>query len=363
MKYITFLLILILTFFISCSEEEDEFEIDLEKTADQALSNEEKEEAVKTVEKEVVSDESYVDTSYDSSIVSGDSEKIAQLVRDGEYAAAIEKGANSGNLSTKYWIGIAYYCKMLMDKTYPESTRADFRYKAKNLLQEVAYNAKNDTLKARAHLWLAMLIHLNNVDLKNKRIAIKSLHIIQTTKLKDTVVYNDSLLISANIYRQMGWYIQARRFLKKLRTATAQDDKVFNPETGEFLSCSQAASRGLEKVHNICFAEGAGTTETSGYETTTTSESASEAVISEPAAATSSAATITDTETTTGTASSAAAGDTTAVSSTTAGAASSAPSFNTSSAAQDTTSSAAPASEANTSSESESDDMEEFEML
>ena len=216
-------------------------------------------------------------------------EKVKEFIRIGKYQAAIEAAGDPASHELKYYKGIAYYCMMKID-TYSKASRVNYRDNAISLLKEVGYDAISDELKAKALLWYGMAMHLNYKDLKNKRQAIGAFHRIQTTKLKDTKFNNDSLLYTAKVYQQMGWYIQAREFYKRLGRAGKIDSEVYNPWSQKYESISQASSEGLADLSRICNAatESAGVkTESKPAEVKTaeTPKPAEEAVVAEEAPA------------------------------------------------------------------------------
>ena len=185
---------------------------------------------------------------------SGDVDELRRLVRAGAFKKAISMNSTT-SYEDKYYTGVAYYSLMKQKADIPNSIRAGYRDKAISLLENVGWEARDESLQSRALLWYAMAIHLNYSDLSKKRIALGALHRIQTTRLKDTPAYDDSLLITGQIYTKMGWYIQARKFFKKLKSADSVDGRVWNPEEKSYQSPGVAADLELEKVRRICFSE------------------------------------------------------------------------------------------------------------
>jgi hypothetical protein len=202
----------------------------------------------------------------------GDEETIRKLVRDGRYTEAINAAGEPETERTKYYVGIAYYGKMLMKHKFSESERVSYRDKALSYLSQVAYETRDHSLQARAHLWNGMAIHLNNTSLKKKRQAIGEFHRIYSTHLKDTSVYDDSILYTAKVYKQMGWYVQSRVFYKKLSKINSKDGRVYEVDMRKYVSPEEAGSIGLEEVRAICYADGSVPAE----ESTTESEPAAE---------------------------------------------------------------------------------------
>ncbi|MFC1504147.1 hypothetical protein ACFL6D_01885 [Spirochaetota bacterium] len=181
---------------------------------------------------------------------------VKSLIVRGKYESAIDESGDARSHEMKYYKGIAYYCMMQMKQRYSQSERIEYRDNAISLLKEVGYDAVSDSLKSRALMWYGMAVHLNYEDLSNKRIALGAFHRIQSTRLKDTKYHNDSLLFTAKVYKQIGWYKQARRFYKKLRDGSFVDEKVYDFDIMKKVSTSQAADDGLEEVRRICYAEG-----------------------------------------------------------------------------------------------------------
>ncbi len=182
-----------------------------------------------------------------------DVQKIKQYIRSGNFAAVIEMN-NLNSDESKYYTGIAYYCLMKRRDRFSPSKLVAYRDKAVALLEEVGKQGNPTSLRTRALLWYAMALHLNYSDLRNNRIALGALQKVQR-ELKGTDVYDDSYLVAALIYTKMGWYVQARKHYRALKTIKSTDGRVWDPEDKVYYSPTQAAEVGLERVRKICYPE------------------------------------------------------------------------------------------------------------
>ena len=256
-----FLILSLIVFVSSCKKvDEDTTSIDRILKEDEYTSYLKKEE-----EKEEAT-EQYLDgapsTSSDTSPnivnsserVSEDSDiqRIKDYIYHGNFEAVIAMNDTRSDES-KYYTGIAYYC-LMKQKERPVSERVVYRDKAIALLKEVGRKGNPISLRTRGLLWYAMALHLNYSDLRNNRIAIGALQSIQR-ELRGTDMYDDSYLVTALIYTKMGWYVQARKHYKALKTIKSTDGRVWDPEDKIYYTPSQAAEVGLERVRKICYPE------------------------------------------------------------------------------------------------------------
>ena len=190
-----------------------------------------------------------------SSYADAEINDIRLALNEGNLNRVLVLTEDSSNEELRFYRGIAYYRMMLMRERFSDSRRVEYRDNAIELLQKVGYGSRNLNLSARAFLWYSMAIHLNYESLSKKRKALGALYRIQSTDLAETEYYDDSLLFSAQIYKQMGWYVQSRRFYKELQVVDSQDDRVWNPEKKRYLSPAEAGRQGLAEVRKICFPE------------------------------------------------------------------------------------------------------------
>ena len=243
-----FLMVGLLLFVASCKKDDDGDQYDDDYLEEDPIESPEIDD-YGNVESEVNTETGVVITKPDED----DLARIKNYLLRGKYKRVIQiTGENPQDNVMKYYLGVAYYCLMKLSDRYPESKRFQYRRQATALLQQVGFESRDDNLSARALLWYGMAVHLNNEDLAKKRVAVGAFHRIQSTRLKETPVYDDSILYSAQVYKQMGWYIQARKFYKKLATIGSVDNRVWDPEAKTYLSPEEASERGLEEVRRIC---------------------------------------------------------------------------------------------------------------
>lgn len=202
------------------------------------------------VQAQMSTDEGYASTSDEKEII----EKVKKFLYKGEYDKALELIGNSNDPYLKYYRGMIYYAKMKLPQ-YSTSQRHTYRDIAIKTLKEVGYDAPDDNLRARAKLWYGMAVHLNYESLSWNRKAIGAFWEIQSTRLKDTEVYNDSLYYTGLVYRKMGWYPQALRHFKMLRTADKVDTLVYDPLVNDYIGIRAASEKGIELVNKIKYAE------------------------------------------------------------------------------------------------------------
>ncbi|MBL8995245.1 MAG: hypothetical protein JNM63_18000 [Spirochaetia bacterium] len=137
---------------------------------------------------------------------------------------------------------------------FSESERVGFQGKALAILKQVGNEAPDDLLKARGLLWYGYALHVLNESFAKNKEAIDVFYQIQTTTLKETDVYDDSLLYTAKVYYKMGWYIQAREYYKKLATEPSKDNQVYDPDVNKFYTPKEASAIGLERIRQISIA-------------------------------------------------------------------------------------------------------------
>lgn len=181
-------------------------------------------------------------------------EEVRKMIKVGNYDGVIATVGNSDNMYLKYYAGMSYYAKMLMKFRFSESERLGFQAKALTILKQVGNEAPDDLLKARGLLWYGYALHVLNESFAKNKEAIDVFYQIQTTTLKDTDVYDDSLLYTAKVYYKMGWYIQAREYYKKLATEPSKDNQVYDPDVNKFFTPKEASAIGLERIRQISLA-------------------------------------------------------------------------------------------------------------
>ena len=188
---------------------------------------------------------------YNSGVVSEEQQNYSSMLNEGQINELINKiGENPESDIQRYYAGIAHY-HLMKNNTISSDNRLFHRDRAIEYLNTVGYQALDDNLKAKGLLWYAMAVNLSYSDLKNIRKASGALHRIQSTRLQDTSVYDDSLLYSGDIHRKLGWYGAARSYYKRLKRE-APNGTVWNAERKLFMSGENAAEYGLEEVRRLC---------------------------------------------------------------------------------------------------------------
>jgi len=171
---------------------------------------------------------------------------LSKDFKDGNYTKIVNDISEPQSDSENLHVGLANYCLFL------KGDGAQYFDGALVSLTK-ASKSDNNEYRAKALLHLGYLIHSRHTSLKQKRQALAYLHEIQTIPaLKNTTSYNDSLLYSALIYKQMGWYVQARSFYRKLSQASLVDNKVYDPEEQMDNEPLHAGRLGLNKIKAIC---------------------------------------------------------------------------------------------------------------
>ena len=187
------------------------------------------------------------DTYYDSSNYDDDfsvSEIRSYLKRE-RYKKVISTLKNSDGSLAKYYKGIAYFSMSKNHQRYSLNERISYKEKANDLLLVVIDNTTDDELKARALMWLSILIHISNTDRASKMKALRYLAKIENT-LSHTSSYGDSLVVQASVYRYLGKIKKAANIYYKI--ATVKGPYIYDYETKKYFSPRGASEYFLKAI-------------------------------------------------------------------------------------------------------------------
>lgn len=160
------------------------------------------------------------------------------------YQKVISMLENQRSPLSQYYRGIAYF-NMSKQNSYSRSERLSYVKNAETLLLEASQSTDNDEVKARALMWLSILIHLSNTDKASKNKALEYLAEIENN-LYHTSSYGDALVVKANIYRYLGQVQKAANVYYKI--AKIDDEYVYDYVSGRYFSPRQASEHFLKVI-------------------------------------------------------------------------------------------------------------------
>ena len=180
-----------------------------------------------------------------------DISEAKKLLKQGRFMQTIEYLGEPKNAESYLIAGSAYYSLMLNNK-YSTEDRVKYRRKAEEFLGRAYAVSSDREIRARALLLHAAVIHLNEISLKQKRVALGKLHRILTdSSLKKSASYDDAVLTTAIIYTRMGWYTQASAHFKKLAMLKSSDNSVYDPEINLVTTPKEASEIGMRRLNRI----------------------------------------------------------------------------------------------------------------
>lgn len=216
--------------------------------------------------------------------------KLKNFLKEGNFKAVIDSvDEDPVSYKERYYLGIAYYARMLMESRFSRSERVNFRDKAIFHLRKVGYEANEEELMAKGLLWYGMAVHLNYVSYEKKRQAVGAFHRIFSTKLKNTSVCNDAVFYYAKIHQVLQYYGAAKYSYKKLQN---MDGRIYNPWLNKFENASDRGRKGVNLIEKITSQPSS-----ADYESSESSVSASDDDVSETETVEETNETVSDTET------------------------------------------------------------------
>ncbi|BBM88838.1 hypothetical protein COTS27_00525 [Spirochaetota bacterium] len=171
--------------------------------------------------------------------------QVKQLYKQKKYRTLTQYVFTAEELPQLYYKASAYF---QLARRYKTTTRQQIEFVkySKYLYNRIAETTRDPTLKGRSLLWLAVLklrFPAWNEDLEQQ---LAPLIYIQR-KLKNSRVYNDSLLYSAFVYESHRRYAKAYDYYRKLGQ-TQIDDWVYDDKISKFTNPKRASQWYLERL-------------------------------------------------------------------------------------------------------------------